>query len=283
MAEEVFPGIEFTLRARGKIDAAREIGHQCGLLWYAENSEGLPSQLFPDSISEWSPRCRYAWREGLVTGWHAAKKSAEASAAPAPNQQAKNGAFIGYARVSTQDQSTDLQLDALAKAGCSRVFSESASGAQRDRPELARALDYMRPGDTLVVWKLDRLARSLKQLIESVESLEGKGIGFRSLTESIDTTTAGGKLTFHIFAALAEFERSMIRERTRAGLDAARARGRVGGRPRSLTDKDLEMAKTLLANPDITVDEVATRLNVAPATLYRYLPGGRGAIHALGE
>lgn len=280
MAEDVFPGIEFILPARGKIDAAREIGRQCGHLWYAENSEGLPSQLFPDSISEWSPRCRYAWREGLVTGWHAAKKSAKASATPAPNQPAKNGALIGYARVSTQDQSTNLQLDALNKAGCSRVFSESASGAQRDRPELARALDYMRPGDTLVVWKLDRLARSLKQLIETVESLEGKGIGFRSLTESIDTTTAGGKLTFHIFAALAEFERSMIRERTRAGLDAARARGRVGGRPRSLTDKDLEMAKTLLANPDITVEEVASRLSVAPATLYRYLPGGRGAIHA---
>ena len=283
MAEDVFPGIEFTLPARGKIDAAREIGRQCGLLWYAESSESLPSQLFPDSISEWSPRCRYAWREGLVTGWHAAKKSAEASATPAPNQQAKNGALIGYARASTQDQSTDLQLDALNKAGCSRVFSESASGAQRDRPELARALDYMRPGDTLVVWKLDRLARSLKQLIETVESLEGKGIGFRSLTESIDTTTAGGKLTFHIFAALAEFERSTIRERTRAGLDAARARGRVGGRPRSLTDKDLEMAKTLLANPDITVEQVAARLSVAPATLYRYLPGGRGGIHALGE
>jgi DNA invertase Pin-like site-specific DNA recombinase len=283
MAEDVFPGIEFTLPARGKIDAAREIGRQCGLLWYAESSEGLPSKLFPDSISEWSPRCRYAWREGLVTGWHAAKKSAKASATPAPNQQAKNGALIGYARVSTQDQSTNLQLDALAKAGCARVFSESASGAQRDRPELARALDTMRPGDTLVVWKLDRLARSIKQLIETVESLEGKGIGFRSLTESIDTTTAGGKLTFHIFAALAEFERSMIRERTRAGLDAARARGRVGGRPRSLSDKDLEMAKTLLANPDITVEEVAARLSVAPATLYRYLPGGRGAIHALGE
>ena len=283
MAEDVFPGIKFTLPARGKIDAAREIGRQCGLLWYVESSERLPTQLFPDSISEWSPRCRYAWREGLVTGWHAAKKSAVASATPAPNQQAKNGALIGYARVSTQDQSTNLQLDALNKAGCSRVFSESASGAQRDRPELARALDTMRPGDTLVVWKLDRLARSLKQLIETVESLEGKGIGFRSLTESIDTTTAGGKLTFHIFAALAEFERSMIRERTRAGLDAARARGRVGGRPRSLTAKDLEMAKTLLANPDITVEEVASRLSVAPATLYRYLPGGRGAIHVLGE
>ena len=114
---------------------------------------------------------------------------------------------MGYARLSPQDQSTNLQLDALAKAGCSRVFSESASGARRDRPELSLSLDYMRPGNILVVWKLDRLARSLKQLIETVESLQGKGIGLRSLTESIDTTTAGGKPVFHIFAALVEFER----------------------------------------------------------------------------
>ena len=277
MAEDVFPGIDFALPAQGKLDAAREIGRQCGTAWYVRNTEDLPPG-FPDSISAWSVRCRAAWREGLVSGWHAAKASAPLPAV-APLSK---GMLVGYARVSTQEQSTNLQLDALAKAGCTRVFSESASGAQRDRPELARAIDYMRPGDTLVVWKLDRLARSLKQLIETVESLEGKGIGFRSLTESIDTTTAGGKLTFHIFAALAEFERSMIRERTRAGLDAARARGRVGGRPRSLTDKDLEMAKTLLANPDITVDQVAARLTVAPATLYRYLPGGRAALDVSG-
>jgi DNA invertase Pin-like site-specific DNA recombinase len=275
MAEDVFPGIDFALPTQGKLDAAREIGHRCGTAWYAHNTEALPPG-FPDSVSTWSVRCRAAWREGLVNGWHAAK----ASAPPPSVAPMSKGMLVGYARVSTQDQSPNLQLDALAKAGCARVFSESASGAQRDRPELARALDTMRPGDILVVWKLDRLARSLKQLIETVEPLEGKGIGFRSLTESIDTTTAGGKLTFHIFAALAEFERSMIRERTRAGLDAARARGRVGGRPRSLTDRDLEMAKTLLANPDITVEEVASRLSVAPATLYRYLPGGRGAIHA---
>ena len=278
MAEDVFPGIDFALPAQGKLDAAREIGRQCGTAWYAHDTEVLPPG-FPNSVSTWSLRCRAAWREGLVNGWHAAKASAPLPAV-APLSK---GMLVGYARVSTQEQSTNLQLDALAKAGCTRVFSESASGAQRDRPELARALDYMRPGDALVVWKLDRLARSLKQLIETVESLEGKGIGFRSLTESIDTTTAGGKLTFHIFAALAEFERSMIRERTRAGLDAARARGRVGGRPRSLTEKDLEMAKTLLANPDITVEQVAARLSVAPATLYRYLPGGRGALHAPSE
>ncbi|MCB0018538.1 MAG: recombinase family protein, partial [Anaerolineales bacterium] len=134
--------------------------------------------------------------------------------------------LIGYARVSTQDQKPELQLDALKAAGCEKVFVEKASGAQRERPELKAALDYMRDGDTLVVWKLDRLARSMKQLIETVEGLEEVGVGFRSLTEAIDTTTAGGKLVFHVFGALAEFERSIIRERTRAGLDAAKARGR---------------------------------------------------------
>jgi DNA invertase Pin-like site-specific DNA recombinase len=186
--------------------------------------------------------------------------------------------LIGYARVSTQDQNPALQLDALKAAGCEKVFVEKASGAQRERPELKAALDYMRVGDTLVVWKLDRLARSLKQLIETVERLDGKDMGFRSLTEAIDTTTAGGKLTFHIFGALAEFERSIIKERTKAGLEAARARGRTGGRPPALTEKDLAAAKALLTDSAITVDEVAKRLNVAASTLYRHLPGGRGGI-----
>ncbi len=186
--------------------------------------------------------------------------------------------FIGYARVSTQDQTPQLQLDALKVAGCERSFVEKASGAQRDRPELQAALGYMRPGDTLVVWKLDRLARSLKQLIETVESLENKKMGFRSLTENIDTTTPGGRLTFHLFAALAEFERSIIKERTMAGLAAARSRGRRGGRPPSLNAKDLAAAKALLSDPGITVEEVAKRLKVSPATLYRHLPGGRGAL-----
>ncbi|NEV62757.1 recombinase family protein [Thiorhodococcus minor] len=186
--------------------------------------------------------------------------------------------LVGYARVSTQEQNLQPQLDVLTQAGCQKQFLEKASGAQRDRPELARALEYMRPGDTLVVWKLDRLARSLKQLIETVETLDARGIGFRSLTEAIDTTSAGGKLVFHLFGALAEFERAMIRERTRAGLASARSRGRVGGRPRSLGTDDLEMAKTLLANPEITVEQVAARLRVAPSTLYRYLPGGRAAL-----
>jgi DNA invertase Pin-like site-specific DNA recombinase len=183
--------------------------------------------------------------------------------------------FVGYARVSTQDQKPELQLDALKAAGCEKVFVEKASGAQRERPELTVALDYMRDGDTLVVWKLDRLARSMKQLIETVEGLEEVGVGFRSLTEAIDTTTAGGKLVFHVFGALAEFERSIIRERTRAGLDAARARGRKGGRPPKLKEADLKAARAMLADKSITVEEVAKHLRVSPATLYRHLPAAR--------
>lgn len=188
--------------------------------------------------------------------------------------------LIGYARVSTQEQSPRLQLDALTAAGCGKVFVEKASGAQRDRPELKAALDYARDGagDVLVVWRLDRLARSLKQLIETVEGLGARGIGFRSLSEAIDTTSAGGRLVFHIFGAMAEFERGVIRERTRAGLDAARARGRKGGRPPALLPKDLTAAQALLRDPEITVEEVARRLKVAPATLYRHLPGGRSAV-----
>jgi DNA invertase Pin-like site-specific DNA recombinase len=185
--------------------------------------------------------------------------------------------LIGYARVSTQDQNPQLQLDALKAAGCGRVFVERASGAQRERPELRAALGYMRSGDTLVVWKLDRLARSLKQLIETIESLDADKIGFRSLTEAIDTTTAGGRLVFQIFGALAEFERQVIRERTMAGLVAARAQGRTGGRPPSLRPKDIGAAKALLRDPEITVSEVARRLGVAPSTLYRHLPKARSA------
>ena len=186
--------------------------------------------------------------------------------------------LVGYARVSTQEQDPSLQLDALEGAGCEKLFVEKASGAQRDRPQLMAALEYMREGDTLVVWKLDRLARSLKQLIETVEALEGRGVGFRSLTESIDTTSTGGRLVFHIFAALAEFERSIIQERTRAGLDAARARGRRGGRPPALSAEDLAVARALLRDPGITVKEVAKRLGCSASTLYSHLPGGRGAV-----
>lgn len=186
--------------------------------------------------------------------------------------------LIGYARVSTQDQNPSLQTDALKTAGCDKIFIEKASGAQRDRPELKAALDFLRQGDTLVVWKLDRLARSLKQLIETIETLDQRGIGFKSLTESIDTTTSGGRLVFHIFGALAEFERTIIRERTRAGLESARSRGKRGGRPKGLTEQDIQVAKAMLADSKITVEEVARRLKVAPSTLYRHLPGGRSGI-----
>ena len=186
--------------------------------------------------------------------------------------------FVGYARVSTQDQKPELQLDALKAAACEKVFEEKASGAQRDRPQLQAAIEYMRDGDTLVVWKLDRLARSIKQLIETAEMLEGRGIGLRSLTEAIDTTTSGGRLVFHIFAALAEFERSIIRERTMAGLTSAKARGRLGGRPPALSAEDLTHARAMLADPEITVAQVAKRLGVAPSTLYRHMPGARSKV-----
>lgn len=186
---------------------------------------------------------------------------------------------IGYARTSTNDQNTDLQLDALKDADCEKVFEEKASGAQRDRPQLKKALEYARDGDTIIVWKLDRLARSLKQLIETVEDLESRNIGFQSLSENIDTTTNGGKLIFHIFASLAEFERGIIRERTKAGLEAARARGRVGGRPPALKQNDIAVAKALLAEPDITVKEIAKRLGVSVSTLYKHLPAARTTIN----
>ncbi len=182
---------------------------------------------------------------------------------------------VGYARVSTNDQNPKLQIDALEEVKCERIFTEKASGAQRDRPELAAALEYMREGDTLVIWKLDRLARSLKQLVETVESLSERGINFVSLTDPIDTTSATGRLIFHIFASLAEFERELIGERTRAGSASARARGRLGGRPPSLKENDVAAAKAMLSDPTITVEQVAKRLDVAPSTLYRHLPGGR--------
>jgi DNA invertase Pin-like site-specific DNA recombinase len=187
-------------------------------------------------------------------------------------------ALVGYARVSTTDQNTGLQLQALKDAGCRRIFEETASGAQRDRPQLAKALDYVREGDVLVVWKLDRLARSLKHLIETVEALGERQIGFRSLTESIDSTTPAGRLIFHVFGALAEFERGVIRERTLAGLANARRLGRKGGRPRAMSNDDVAKARAMLASPDITVDAVAETLGVSSATLYRYLPGGRQAV-----
>ena len=188
--------------------------------------------------------------------------------------------LIGYARVSTRDQKPHLQLDALHEAGCERVFEETASGAKRDRAELKAALEFMRGGDSLVVWKLDRLARSTRQLLETVEALEQRGIGLKILTQNMDTTSAGGRLIFTVFSAIADFEREIIRERTRAGLDAARNRGRKGGRPRALSDKDLKQARALLADPEITVEDVARRLGVGASTLYRYLPAARQTAQA---
>ena len=188
--------------------------------------------------------------------------------------------LVGYARVSTLDQKPALQTDALTSAGCERIFTETASGAQRDRSELKAALAYLRSGDTLVVWKRDRLARSMHQLIETVEDLQVRGIELRSLTESIDTVTSGGRLVFHIFGALAEFERALIRERTRAGLEAARARGKKGGRPTTFGPKQLAAAKAMLADPAIRVEDVAAHLKVSPATLYRHLPDGRSGLVA---
>ncbi len=185
---------------------------------------------------------------------------------------------IGYARVSTQDQDPALQLDALKKAGCERIFQEKASGAQRDRPQLMAALDYLREGDTLVVWKLDRLARSMKQLIETVEALGERGVGFQSLTENIDTTSPSGRLVFHIFASLAEFERSIIRERTLAGLAAARSQGRQGGRPKAMSDDDRQMVESLLRDTDIPLARIAKQTGVAVSTIYKEFPGGRGAL-----
>jgi len=180
-------------------------------------------------------------------------------------------ALIGYARVSTDDQSAALQEDALKKAGCIRVFTDHASGSKASRPELDRMIDQLRSGDVVVVWRLDRLGRSLRNLIDLVQSLAERGVGFRSLTESIDTTTANGRLFFSIMGALAEFERDLIRERTQAGLAAARARGRVGGRPSVMNPKKIATARKLYDSHEHTVAEIAAMLNVSVATVYRHL------------
>jgi DNA invertase Pin-like site-specific DNA recombinase len=180
--------------------------------------------------------------------------------------------LIGYARVSTQDQTLNLQQDALNQAGCDQVYTDTASGSAAERTGLEQALSHLRKGDTLVVWRLDRLGRSLRHLIETVTALGERGIGFRSITENIDTTTSGGKLVFHIFGALAEFERDIIRERTQAGLQAARARGRRGGRPkRQPSSRKIAMARALYADKTNSVSEICKTLGISRATLYRYL------------
>jgi DNA invertase Pin-like site-specific DNA recombinase len=182
--------------------------------------------------------------------------------------------FIGYARVSTHDQTLNLQKDALEKIRCTKIFTDVISGSKAERKGLDEALEYVRESDTLVVWRLDRLGRSLKHLIETITKLNNRKIGFRSITENIDTTTSSGKLVFHIFGALAEFERDIIRERTQAGLQAARARGRLGGRPKAKalnTPKKITLAQSLYNDKNNTIDEICKTLNISRATLYRYI------------
>ena len=178
---------------------------------------------------------------------------------------------IGYARVSTDDQNLDLQRDALQQAGCERVFEDTASGAKAERIGLVALMEILRAGDTVVIWRMDRLGRSLKDLIALVERLEAVGVGLRSLQEKIDTTSSGGRLVFHLFGALAEFERNLIRERTQAGLTAARARGRHGGRKKRLDPAKQKMALRLYHERQHTVDEICRMMGVGRSTLYNYL------------
>lgn len=185
--------------------------------------------------------------------------------------------YIGYARVSTEDQHLHLQVDALKNAGCEKIFSDEMSGAKSERPGLTEAITFMRPGDTLVVWRLDRLGRSLKDLIQRVEELKRRQVDFRSLTENIDTSNSGGKFMFHIFSALAEFERDLIRERTMAGLTAARARGRFGGRPKVMLMEKIKMAASLMQTPNVAIKDICKNLGISRTTLYRYI-GPQGEI-----
>ena len=182
---------------------------------------------------------------------------------------------VGYARVSTQDQNLNLQKDALKKAGCEKIFADVGGGADFDRKGLSDALAFMRKGDCLVVWKLDRLGRSLKDLIATINDIHNKKMSFQSLQESLNTATSAGKLVFHVFGALAEFERDVIRDRTRAGLSAARARGRLGGRPRKLDQSKVGMAKALMADHSNSIKDICKTLNISKSTLYRNLKGGK--------
>lgn len=181
------------------------------------------------------------------------------------------GHLLGYARVSTTDQDASLQVDALRAAGCYRVFVDTVSGALEHRPEFDKIIDQLRPGDTLVVWRLDRLGRSIRHLIDQLHALDERGVGFRSLQETIDTTSSGGRLVFHVFAALAEFERDLIRERTNAGLAAARARGRTGGRPSSLSPAQVKAARRMYEQQEMTVAQIGDVLGVSRTTIYRAL------------
>ena len=179
--------------------------------------------------------------------------------------------LIGYARVSTDDQKLNLQYDALQKAGCEKIFEDFLSGAKTSRPGLDAALDMARAGDTLIVWRLDRLGRSLKDLLQLTEILKERSIGLHSLQESINTTTSSGQLVFHLFGALAEFERNLVRERTHAGLNAARARGRKGGRPKALDLKKRQLAVKLYNDRHHSIDEICHMMGISKPTLYKYI------------
>jgi DNA invertase Pin-like site-specific DNA recombinase len=178
---------------------------------------------------------------------------------------------IGYSRISTSDQNLELQLDALNKAGCEKIFQDVASGSKDERKGLQEAINFAREGDCLVVWKLDRLSRSLRHLIDTVTQLKEHGVGLKVITQNLDTTTPSGTLVFHIFGALAEFERLLIKERTNAGLTSARARGRVGGRPKAMDERKIQIARSLYADRKTTIAEICETLNVSKATLYRSL------------
>ena len=179
--------------------------------------------------------------------------------------------LLGYCRISTHEQNLDLQMDALKSAGCEKIFQDIASGALDARKGLSEALDFARKGDTVTVWRLDRLGRNLKHLIQTVTDLNERGIAFKSLTESLDTGSPGGRLIFHIFGSLCEFERDLLRQRTLAGLAAARARGRVGGRPIVMDAAKIEMARTLLTNKGLSIAQVCSAIGVSKPTLYRGL------------
>lgn len=179
--------------------------------------------------------------------------------------------IIGYARVSTNDQNSQLQLDALNKHGCDRIYEEKLSAKTKNRPELDRMLDSLREGDSVVVWRLDRLGRSIKDLISLVDKFKSLGVQFISLNESIDTSSPSGELIFHIFASIAQFERALIVERTKAGLAAARSRGRKGGRKKKMSDTDIIKAQAMINSNDISVSDVALHFEVSRTTLYKYI------------
>lgn len=224
----------------------------------------------PSKIAEWLQQFGFSGTGATLNGYLRSFPDTT-SAATSPVSPARRR--IGYARVSTDDQNLHLQIDALVASGISPadIYQEKMSGSRTDRPELDHALKALRSGDVLVVWRLDRLGRSLADLVKIVADLESKGVGFESLTEKIDTTSAAGKLMLHVFAALAEFERNIIRERTKAGLAAARARGRKGGRKPSLTEKQVREIRALLRDPGIQATEVARQYGVSRSTLYKHV------------